>query len=205
MPISITYSQFGVTYSDPCYTYAGANVCEPSITRPGYWIGWGGRPEERKRKRAEYLAVAVQAKCLSVNGTDISFICDKPSFIRFSGELEDVKVAAKPLGDFLSAVHERPQVRAGEVLGDLSFAPLVAAEAIPGDDTPVAIEASANSIEPSIPEVYGDIEEEEKDPVVSGGIYEDMEIKVAANPIVLEESTKRKNEPIITVKVLKDD
>lgn len=99
MTTTITYDEFGVLYDAACFLYDGIDICHPPPptpvvpgTRPRYWAGISGRT---KPKPKHFISVAIQTKCLSVNGFDVDFdLCD----VRFAGEEDkEVKVKVYPI------------------------------------------------------------------------------------------------------------
>jgi len=132
MSDTITYDEPGVTYDDSCYLYDGRNICQPTPvapSRPGYWVGRRSKDEEeRRRKQRKFLAVSVQAKCLSVNGYNVDLaVCD----VRFAGEEDDTQVSGQPIGGTAPTVSTLNVESSPLVTHPVD--PLVASEALDGD------------------------------------------------------------------------
>jgi len=101
MTTTIAYDEPGVAYDDACYLYDGYNICENPLPvpvdiqpRPGYWLGRSSqkrREQEEHQRKANFIAVTIRSKPLSVNGFEFDL---GERELRFSGEDGEVDVVS---------------------------------------------------------------------------------------------------------------
>jgi len=99
-PPPYTYNDPRILYNEPCFFYDGIfdSVCLANKFTSARGHGGGltsGKQQQPKEKLKEHLNVFIECELIRIN--DLLIQCEKPTWLRFVGENDDVDIFA---GDF---------------------------------------------------------------------------------------------------------